>query len=199
MSIKPDKDENIFDLSKLAQVEIHHEVEQESKKINVDDQAKLLIDYEEIKSEKWDNLVPGDHIRYLRLDGNFRRGGYFKNSWVSDHGHNSGHKCIQLSSSIYNNNYSGNYKPNTWIICHKDIEKIWKKKSNVNLISNVNSDETQKSINEIKEEINYLKKNIEQLKIDNLKTNNEQKRIINLIKKLHGVRSHSSNTGSGHN
>jgi hypothetical protein len=189
MTTKPDKNENIFDLSKLAQVELHHEVEQESKKINVDDQVKLLADYDEIKSDKWDTLVPGDHIRYLRLDGNFRRGGFFKNAWVSDHGPNSGKKCIQLASSIYNNNYGGNYKPNTWIICHRDIDKIWKKKSNVNLTSNENSNENQKKINENKEEISYLKKNIEQLKIDTLKINNEQKRIINLIKKLHGVRS----------
>ena len=42
------------------------------------------------------------------------------------------------------------------------------------------------------ETIQYLSKSLEQLKIDLLKMNNEQKRIINLIKKLHGIKSTST-------
>jgi hypothetical protein len=51
--------------------------------------------------------------------------------------------------------------------------------------------ELQNTVNTMQETIQYMSKSIEQLKIDVLKNNNEQKRIINLIKKLHGIKSSS--------
>ena len=47
-------------------------------------------------------------------------------------------------------------------------------------------------INKQQENMNYMAKCLEQSKVDILKINNEQKRIINLIKKLHGIKSSSS-------
>lgn len=177
--------ENIFDLTKLAPIELDHELQQASTIINIDEQNKLLEDYTEILRDKWDNLKVSDCIRYLRKDGSFRRGGFFKNSWVGTYGKQKGKKCMQIGSNI-------TYKSTTWTICHDDIDKIWIKNNNKPSTSKESDNELKNIINTQQETIEYMTKSIEQLKIDSLKINNEQKRIINLIKKLHGIKSSTS-------
>jgi hypothetical protein len=168
------KKENMFDLTKLAistekQPEIKPSYE---KKITLEEQTKLLKDYIELSKDKWSNINVGDHIRYLRKDGSFRRGGFFKSSWVVQQGKNEGKTFIQLSSSLYNGK--------TWAVIDADLDKIYIKNNKQNLSTNITKNES----------IEYLNKSVEQLKIDMLKCMNEQKRIINLIKKLHGIHSH---------
>lgn len=171
------KKENIFDLTKLAPVEIQKEVESIAKKITVVDQEKLLKNYEILPRDLWDTLIIGDHIRYLRKDGMFRRGGYYKGSHITQDGKNEGKTYIKLSPSPM-------YNIKAWTVPHDDLEKIYKKKTNgVTQITKSSVDNS--------ETIEYLTKSVDQLKIDMLKSSNEQKRIISLIKKLHGISSHS--------
>lgn len=181
--------ENIFDLSKLAPIELDHEIQKTSTIITTDEQTKLLEGFEELPKTEWGNLKVNNFIRYLRKDGSFRRGGYFKDAWTGTFGKHNGKDCIQLSSSR-------SYKGTTWSICYDDIDKIWKninkqpaKSSNIPSGTSSSTDTTTiETINKNQESIEYMNKSIEQLKIDMLKINNEQKRIINLIKKLHGIR-----------
>jgi hypothetical protein len=188
------KKENIFDLSKLAPIELDHEIQKSSSIITIDDQVKLLVGFNELPKSDWGTLKMNDFVRYLRKDGSFRRGGYFKNAWAGTYGKNNGKECIQLSSSK-------SFKGNTWSVCHDDIDKIWKnadtqiKGASVNNTSSNGQDpknidpEILENISKNQESVEYMTKSMEQIKIDILKINNEQKRIINLIKKLHGIRS----------
>jgi hypothetical protein len=183
------KKENIFDLTKLAPNEIQQEVDSTVKKISPDEQVSLLKNYQILPTNEWDNLVSGDHIRYLRKDGSFRRGGYFKGSWVSKNTKNLGKKFIQLSTSP-----TFNFK--TWTITFGDIEKIYIKKNrqinqqtNNQQTNNQQTNNQPQTINAQNENIEYLIKTVDQLKIDMIKASNEQTRIINLIKKLHGISS----------
>lgn len=185
--------ENIFDLSKLAPIELDHEIQIASNIITIDEQTKLLNGFVEIPFDDWGKLRHNDFIRYLRKDGTFRKGGYFKNAWVGTYGKNKDKNCIQLSSG-------SSFKSTNWSICIDDIDKIWKKENEGGSQYNNDNGNGEKIINtEIlntikshEETIQYLSKSVEQLKIDLLKMNNEQKRIINLIKKLHGIRSTST-------
>jgi len=176
------ENDNIFDLTKTAPVELQHEVVHQSTKISAVDQNALLKSYKELPKDKWAELKYSDHIRYLRNDGTFRKGGYFKSSFISTYGKNKDEKCVQLSASIQ-------FNAPTWTICFKDINKIWINAvslvSSTGTSSNDNSEERKKNT----ESIEYLTKSVSQLKVDMLKINNEQKRIINLIKKLHGIKS----------
>ena len=176
--------ENIFDLTKLAKIELDHEVKPKAAMISSEEQQKLLNEYAEVPREDWIKLTDGDIIRYLRKDGIFRKGGLFKNSWIGTSGRNKDKHCIQMAPLISKYNNNGNNNGNTWTICHDDIDKIWKKKR---LTLEIPQEGSKMSIME--EKIEFLTRTTEQQKIDLLKLKNEQTRIINLIKKLHNIRS----------
>ena len=176
-----DKKENIFDLTKMP-IEIKHVVKKPDIDINIETQDKLTKGFVEIPPEEWDSFKYNDFIRYLRNDGSFRKGGYFKNSWVGNYGKSNGKKCIQLSSV-------SKFGGKTWQICHSDVSKIWKGKNKVEHSGSEQkiNNEMSEILNENNESIQFLTKSVEQIKTDILRINNEQKRIINLIKKLHNI------------
>lgn len=180
-------DTNIFDLAALAGIQNEQELKKTVNTVTVDEQAKMLQNYDDVDHNEWAAIPPSSHIRYLRKDGAFRRGGFVKNSWVGLYGASKGKKCLQLSSTQ-------SYKSTKWTICLDDIEKIWRK--NPNLVAtgekNIISPELNSTIQANKESVEYLIRVVDQLKIDISKINNEQTRIINLIKKLHHIKSTSS-------
>jgi hypothetical protein len=179
--------DNIFDLSKTMSVDsinktLPSNTYQKNNQKNIitnEEQEQLLEDYEEVRRESWETLPVGIHIRYLRKDGTFRRGGYVISVVNVMSGVNKNNKMIQLSSnkSPYAKSWSTNLE---------HVQKIWKTKLNsddgVNRINESVSKET-------KESIEYLTKNMDQIKIEIAKINNEQQRIVNLIKKLHNIKS----------
>jgi hypothetical protein len=183
---KESKPENIFDLTKLIPIEKEEEIKKSYSVITEADREKLLAGYSEVDKNEWDTIAMNSHIRYLRKDGAFRRGGYVKGHWIGTYGPKKGKNCIQMI-----NNLSG-YKPTTWNVCVDDITTIWLRedapKNIGDNIDNINGLSTS-TASEQSESIEFLTRQIEQLKIDMTRMNNEQKRIINLIKKLHGIKS----------
>jgi hypothetical protein len=181
------KNENIFDLTKLIPIEKEEEIKKSYSVITESDREKLLAGYTELEESDWCNIAMHSHVRYLRKDGAFRRGGYVKGHWIGTYGPKKGKNCIQMI-----NNLSG-YKPTTWNVCVADIAKIWIRedapKNIDNTGININNAHSSSTNNEQSESIEFLTKQMEQLKIDMTRMNNEQKRIINLIKKLHGIKS----------
>ena len=183
MSTKKIDKENIFDLTKLTSFENDVRIKDTSKEITLQDRESLLQGCTEVPRDKWDTLDTDTYIRYLRKDGNFRIGGLVKNIWVSTNGKNIGKKVIQLSSN-------NSYKSNKWNIVLDDVEKIWKKNT-IGSSTTGNSDMEKINKSNI-ESIEYLTKTVDQLKIDISKINNEQQRIVNLIRKLHNIKSLTS-------
>lgn len=170
---------NVYDLSTLADVEKDIEIKnKENIKI---DRDQLLKGYDEVPRDEWDSLIHGVHIRYLRKDGLFRKGGFVKNTWIGLSGVNKGKNVIQLCNNM-------SYKAVKWIISFDNLDKIWKKKNNIYSMPADNKG----VIDSNKESIEYLKSKLEQFSVDIAKINNEQQRIVNLIKKLHNIRSRSS-------
>ena len=193
------KPDNIFDLSKLATADDGHETYGGASKKNTGqassakkgailpaEQEQLLQNYTEVLKEDWEKIPPGIHIRYLRNDGTFRRGGVVKNIVSVLNGRDKDGTMIQLS-------YSAAYNSKSWNITLSHIDRIWQANAAATSTSaasstgNVSQDMTGST-----EKIEYLTKSIDQIKIDISKINNEQQRIVNLIKKLHNIRSSSN-------
>lgn len=149
----------VYDLSKLAPKSKDIEVKKDN-----ENQEQLLVDYEDVSPEKWSKLAYGTHIRYLRKDGTFRRGGFIKAIWVSD-----GIIKIDLASSMIPT-------ANNWRIVSNTIDKIWMKKTERGLEQNYT---------EIKDDVEYCKKSIEFLKREIQKINNEMLRVVAFLKKRH--------------
>jgi hypothetical protein len=170
---------NVYDLSTLVDVE--NDIEIKKKENTKIDRDKLLKGYEEVPRTKWDSMTHGDHIRYLRKDGLFRKGGFIKNTWVGLSGINKGKNVIQLCNNM-------SYNAIKWTIQFDNLDKIWKKKNNIYSMPADNKD----VIDSNKESIEYMKTKLEQFSVDIAKINNEQQRIVNLIKKLHNIRGRSS-------
>jgi hypothetical protein len=177
---KESKNNNIFDLTKLIPIEKEEEIKKNYAVITEADREKLLTGYIEVEESDWGSIAMNSHVRYLRKDGAFRRGGYVKGHWIGTYGPKQGKNCIQMI-----NNLSG-YKPTTWNICIADIASIWIREDAPKNLYNIDSSTT---TNEQSESVEFLTNQVGQLKIDMTRMNNEQKRIINLIKKLHGIKS----------
>lgn len=184
---KNDDTEDIFDLTKLVSMENEEQIKIEKNLINDDEREKLLENYIEVIRDDWEKIPKNTHIRYLRVDGLFRRGGFVKNFWETKYGNYKGKKCIQLSSGI-------DYKSKKWTVPLFDISKIWKKNNmnSLNIENNVVDNEISKRVAEIEyklekntENIEYLLKSNEQVKISLKQTQNDQQRIMNLIKQMH--------------
>lgn len=167
---------NIFDLHAIAPAVKEIETSTKSSVVTSEDQTKLLADYIEVPRETWSSLPNKIHIRYLRKDGNFRRGGFIKNIWSSVKNGTSGAEFFQLSPSL-------SYSSKSWKVPFSSIDKVWKTKKYNNGSENI--EKFNKNLDNNTEQIEYLKKTVEQMKIDIAKMSNEQSRVINLIKKLH--------------
>ncbi len=179
--------ENIFDLTKLVEIQHEEQVKKDALLVSPEDQARMLTGYDEVPRSEWDTIPKDFHVRYLRKDGNFRRGGYVRNTWISASGKRKGSTCIQLAGS-------SNFKATSWVVCFDDIDKLWKKNANAQpqQVANAVPAQAMADVSGIKtntESIEYLTKSIDQIKINMTRLQNEQTRIVNLIKKLHHIKS----------
>jgi len=159
--------ENIFDLSKI----ITPSYDKEKKYVPEVDKDAALKDFNLVPPNEWKNIPYGAFIRYLRKDGSFRKGGVVQNIWTEVNREGTEVIKIDILSS---------YGNKSWSINNNNIEKIWMK--NNTMQTNV------LNIVDIKEDIESCKKSIKQLTIQIQKINNEQIRIVKLIKKLHNIK-----------
>lgn len=173
MEPENNQSENIFDLHAIIPETKEIETSTKSTLITEQDRAGLLANYEEVPREQWTDLPIKIHIRYLRKDGTFRRGGFVKNIWASVN--KAGTEVFQMSSSL-------SYNSKTWRVPFSSISKVWKSKK-FNKTADV--EKIAKSTTTNTEQIEYLTKSVEQLRIDLTKLSNEQARIVKLIRKLH--------------
>lgn len=176
------EEENIFDLTKLTSHKNEEEVKKEVAIVTTGMQEQMLHGYIEVPKDQWNTIPHMARIRYLRLDGNFRKGGIIRDITISSYGKTKGKMCFQLASSMH-------YKSTGWNVCFDSLDKVWKQ--NDCTVSPappavVRGDSTE--IKSLTEEVNHLKLMVEQLKVEVANEQNEKKRIINLIKKLHNIR-----------
>lgn len=135
----------------------------------------LLEGYQIINSIYWDKIPYQSHIRYLRTDGKFIKGGFII-AVVNDFDQNN---VPTLRFDLISNL---NSKPVKWSVYKGNIEKIWIKSDNAPppQISLPPVDKT-------KEEIDYLKQSVDQMRQKMQQLENELIRTLRLIKKLHHI------------
>jgi len=93
-----------------------------SSKYTKDDIDKLLIGYVSIPQNTWAALDHGSHVRYVRLDGRFVRGGF-----VSGYSIQNGRRLLTLANGF--NATSKGYS--VWTIGLDSIKELHVKKASV--------------------------------------------------------------------
>ena len=118
----------------------------------------MLEDYKLIPEDAWSNISKGTHIRYVKKDGTFVKGGFVVNHWVNE----TGQKFIHLSNGfIQNRNYI------SWPMSHNNVSKVYAKEKQDDPAIKILNDRVRdimKSINNIVSVIKRQEKEIEKLK-----------------------------------
>jgi hypothetical protein len=174
------------DLSKLIPKSKDVEItKQASSNISIN-QAELLLGYEVVEPENWDKIPYRSHIRYLRTNGEFKKGGYVMAITHTDDLDGKDTIKIDLKSGFIPSAI-------TWSIYKGNISKIWKKiddntgNSSTNTNNSVNVTLLLNKVNDLEETINNIRISINQLGIDYQNMNQTQIRTIQKIKKLHNL------------
>ncbi len=166
--------ENIFDLSKiLASTNNDIEVTNDSNKKTND----LLVGYKLLDPSEWDKIPYKSHIRYMRTDGELKKGGYVMATVHTTDLEGKPTIKIDLVSGFLP-------KAIKWSIYKGNINKIWVKIESAEQTSQTTP---QIDLTPIKADIVFCKQSIEQINKKLQQMENENKRILMLIKKLHNI------------
>jgi CRISPR/Cas system-associated endoribonuclease Cas2 len=105
----------------------------------------------------------------LNKDGAFRKGGVVQNVWLQKD--KDGQEVVKIE-------VLAGYGPKTtkWSITNTKVEKIWVKEGLQRIQTNT-------GVSELKEDIEYCKASIQQLKKEIQKINNDQARLIEIVRK----------------
>jgi len=79
----------------------------------------LLVGYVVVPTNVWETIPYKSHVRYMKLDGTFVRGGFFKNHWTSK----DGKSMMQLENNL--NRKASTYA--TWAVALEGIKTLYKK------------------------------------------------------------------------
>jgi len=155
---------NPFDLTKLISgAGLVEKKQYKPDVITSNEKKQLLVGYEKLPQEKWLQIFPGSHIRYIRKDGEMRKGGYVR--YID-----ANNKFLYISTAPIDTNAKG------WKLPLNGVAEIW--------IMNDKRNAVQYSQPaDIREEISSIKDDIQQIKLEIQRVTNQQKRIINLIGK----------------
>lgn len=162
--------ENIFDLENndscnlttmIPQIEKNLE-NYKCKKYTKKEIVEMLKNFVLIPQHEWATLNRDSFIRYERMDGNFRRGGYIINNYFDTKIQEHKFKLISDSSLPPNPQYNP-----IWQVKFKDLRRVWKKlvsPSNVEmgLIDN-KFQECDSKIQNIQDEIRQIKSDIQHI------------------------------------
>lgn len=160
--------ENIYDLDAIVGKNEDVEVKRATPAIITDDDMdELLVGYKLLPNSEWKTLKHYNHIRYQRKDGTFRKGGYIKNIWMNT---DTNKIKMELAGNL-------NYGARTWTINLQYIEKIWLKIDAVSAPALTDMTEMNEKIEKLEQVCASLTKEI-------VRMNNEQKRVLTLIKKI---------------
>jgi hypothetical protein len=154
--------DNPFDLTKL--ISTNKLIEKQKYKPEVyttEEQQEMLKNYIKVPREKWLVLPIGINIRYIRKDGEMRKGGYIQ--YIDPNGEFMSISAINVSNGKH------------WRLPLNGVAEIWK------FTSNKPPNETPTISNDIQEVISSLKEEIRQLKIEIQRVMNQQKRIIKSV------------------
>jgi hypothetical protein len=177
---------NIFDITKLApqrsqDIQVASTIPKErrtstAQSVDPEEQARLLQNYVLVEQTQWLQLPKGQHIRYKRRDGKFRKGGFVVQVIPEEN-------KIQL----INNNKPQRDPPIYWSIKLKEIEKIWKKNTGLRseeIYSCASNSNNSQYIQEFKEKLEYLQNDIKKINIELQNIRNEHVKVVNIIRKL---------------
>jgi hypothetical protein len=150
--------DNPFDLTKL--ISTNKLIEKQKYKPDVyttEEQKEMLKNYIKVPNEKWLELPIGTNIRYIRKDGEMRKGGYIQ--YIDPNGDFMSISAINVSNGKH------------WRLPLNGVAEIWK--FTFNKVTPFSND-TQEMLLSLKEEIR-------QLKIEIQRVMNQQKRIIKSV------------------
>jgi hypothetical protein len=145
------------------------------------EQKQMLATYKQVAKKYWTKLPLGTHIRYIRKDGEMRKGGYIR--YNDPHG-----QFISLSLTQLD-------QPQTkfWKLPLNGVAELWCEPLNKSTqvhTNTVNDSDTA-------EQINTLKEDIRQLKLEIQRVMNQQKRIIKSVG-INAVRLDKIESGGRH-
>lgn len=124
-----------------------------------EEKRSLLVGYVTVPQNKWDSIPYKAHIRYVKADGTFIRGGFMQNYWTSK----DNTRMMQISSNL--NRKAPGYI--TWAVPLNGITTLYKKvdKGNAIEVGNVyHKLEVQRTtINNLVDVVNQMDKRIKRL------------------------------------
>jgi hypothetical protein len=162
-------DNNPFDLTKLVKTGgLVEKQKYKPESYNTEEKKNMLKGFERVPNTKWLQLPIGTCIRYIRKDGDMRKGGYIK--YIDPNG-----EFMSISLTSLDQPQSKH-----WRLPLSGVSELWKATS-----SSSHDVPSQASIsvvsNDKDEQIASLKEDIRQLKIEIQRVMNQQKRIIKSV------------------
>jgi hypothetical protein len=134
---------------------------------------KLLNGYIEVPRTSWGKIPLNSHIRYLKKDGTFARGGFVINHWLNK----DGTPFIHLANNFKKN--AQGYK--TWPMAHENVSKLFKKPGANN---GIEMDVVRKKTGEIIGQINKIVDAIKEIKTSVKKNEDDIKKMFIIIQKI---------------
>lgn len=135
-----------------------------TKKYTSDDIYKLLKGYTLVPRAQWQDIPVHSHVRYIKNDGKFARGGFVISHWFD--------KNKNPMTQLANGFNSGKKGYHTWPVAHLSVREIHKKDDGRAFT---------KGDADIKQELNVIKEHANKM-IDTINNNNA--RIKDLEKKV---------------
>lgn len=134
---------------------------------------ELLVGYIQVAADRWGDIPVGSHVRYVKRDGVFVRGGFVTSHWLSA----EGKKFMHLA----NNLARGGAGYATWPVAHESLATVYKK---VDAKSGIEMDVVREKTSEMIGQMNRLVDVVKAQKnrLDALES--DQKKMYRLIKTL---------------
>ena len=139
----------------------------------------FLVDYNEVEKEEWINIPVNTHIRYLRTDGKFRRGGFVQNIYNKDS------KYFIMIQNGFDENKKGYVK---FPVAFNDISRLWanvvienKEKEMKDEIKNELASKINNCSSDMFSEISSLELRIETLEENINSINKQLKQILTFL------------------
>ena len=117
--------------------------EKKSKKLEPEDIKKLLVGYISVNKQNWSDIPIDSHIRYVKLDGTFVRGGFLTSINIKN-----GKYFMYLTNNLYNSSNKKN-----WPVAFDNITTLYKK---IDKSSSIEMDTVKNKNVEIITQINKL-------------------------------------------